>query len=77
MFNVTDERGRQTMASFIITDGVERLVEDPSVEPLPEDYRMAMARKQPWDTNRDFVNMPATVKRSGRPRKQTDRQAEA
>ena len=63
MFNVTDERGRPTMASFIITDGVERLVDDPSVDPLPDDYRMAMARKQPWDTNRDFVNMPATVKR--------------
>ena len=65
MFNVTDERGRPTMASFIITDGVERLVEDSSVDPLPDDYRMAMARKQPWDTNRDFVNMPApaSVKR--------------
>lgn len=62
-FNVWDERGRPTMASFIITDGVERLVEDPNEDPLPEDYRLAMARKQPWDTDRDFNNTPAEVKR--------------
>jgi hypothetical protein len=50
-FEVTDEKGRPTMASFIITDGIQRLVEDAGADPLPADYRSRMSLMQPWDTD--------------------------
>ena len=63
IFLVEDENGRPTMGSFVITDGVERLLANPVDDPRPENYRHAMARKQPWDTNRNFLDTPAPVKR--------------
>ena len=46
---VKDHDGSPTMASFIITDGIERIAQDPETNPLPGDYRHALALKQPWD----------------------------
>ena len=63
IFLVEDENGHPTMGSFVITDGLERLLANPVDDPRPENYRHAMARKQPWDTNRDFLDTPAPVKR--------------
>ena len=43
-FRVLDHDGSPTTASFVITDGVERLVDES--EEWPEDYRLALARRR-------------------------------
>ena len=55
--------GSPTMASFIITDGIERIVEDPEINPLPGDYRHALALKQPWDKTRGIGDTPVQAGR--------------
>jgi hypothetical protein len=49
VFRVKDHDGSPAMASFTITDGIERIVDDPVMNPFPPDYRLALALRQPWD----------------------------
>ena len=60
---VKDHDGSPTMASFIITDGIERIAQDPETNPLPADYRHALALKQPWDKTRGIGDTPVQVGR--------------
>ena len=46
---VRDTDGTPTMASFIFTDGVERLRDDHAKDPFPDDYRLTLARMQSWE----------------------------
>ena len=46
-FRVRDHDGTPTTASFVITDGVERLVGES--EAWPEDYRLRLARRRPFE----------------------------
>lgn len=45
VLRVADFDGEPTMAAFTITDGIERLEETPRLR----DYRLQMARREPWD----------------------------
>jgi len=61
VFRIKDYDGKVApMASLIITDGIERIVEDqnrlninggttPRGRPLPKDYRLALASRQAWE----------------------------
>lgn len=49
-FRVRDEAGNPVMASFTISDGVERVASDRVKHPLDADYRHSLALEQPWDT---------------------------
>lgn len=49
VFRVRDEDGAPIMASFVVSDGVERLIEDPEHEAYPSDYRHRMARLRNWE----------------------------
>jgi hypothetical protein len=60
---VKDHDGTPTMASFVITDGIERVIEDPELNRLPSDYRLARALRRPWDRTRGIGNTPAPVGR--------------
>ena len=60
---VKDHDGSPTMASFIITDGIERIAQDPETNPLPGDYRHALALKQPWDRTRGIGDTPVQAGR--------------
>ncbi len=68
IFNVKDDDGAPVMASFVITDGLERITNG---EELPSDYRLSLARRE-YDTlgSPDFqenekykFSIPAPVKR--------------
>ena len=48
VFRIKDEDGSPSMASLVISDGVERLLEDPKKEPFPKDYRLTMAYRRNW-----------------------------
>ena len=52
ILRVKDEDGRPTIASFTITDGIERLAVDRAKRPMAVDYRHQLAIKQPWDVVR-------------------------
>ena len=52
VFRVKDHDGSPAMASFTITDGIERIVDDPKVNPFSPDYRLSLALRQPWDLMR-------------------------
>ena len=45
-FRVADHDGTPTTASFVITDGVERLADD---QAFPDDYRLSLARRRALD----------------------------
>ncbi len=60
---VKDHDGSPTMASFVITDGIERVIEDPELNRLPSDYRLALALRRPWDRTRGIGTTPAPVGR--------------
>ena len=47
VLRVADHDGTPTMASFVITDGVERLGEDASI--WPDDYRLTLARRRAFE----------------------------
>jgi hypothetical protein len=49
VLRIKDEGGAPTMASLVITDGVERILEDPEKEPLPKDYRLTLAYRRNWE----------------------------
>lgn len=49
VFRIKDEDGSPSMASLVITDGIERLLEDPQKEPFPKDYRLTMAYRRNWE----------------------------
>src|SRR4030095_947931 len=51
---VKDDDGQPAMASFVITDGVERLIEDPEKEPFPKDYRLTLAYRPNWAEGRSL-----------------------
>ena len=68
IFNVKDDDEAPVMASFVITDGLERITNG---EELPSDYRLSLARRE-YDTlgSPDFqenekykFSIPAPVKR--------------
>lgn len=46
---IKDEDGSPAMASLVITDGIERILEDPEKEPLPKDYRLTLAYRRNWE----------------------------
>ena len=48
IFNVKDEDNTPTMASFIITDGIERFGNSEAASTTPEDYRLAKAMSTHW-----------------------------
>lgn len=48
VFDVQDEDGSPVMASFLITDGIERFLESDSEDPSPDDYRLKLARFLKW-----------------------------
>ncbi len=60
---ILDDDGSPTMASLTITDGVERLLENPEVQPLPGDYRLALARTEAWDRTRGEPRLTPPPKR--------------
>ncbi len=47
VLRVADHDGSPTMASFVITDGVERVHDDPTT--WPEDYRVTLARRRAFE----------------------------
>jgi hypothetical protein len=49
VFRIKDEDGSPTTASLVITDGIERILEDPEREPLPKDYRLTLAYRRNWE----------------------------
>ncbi|MCI0621667.1 MAG: hypothetical protein L0387_08365 [Acidobacteria bacterium] len=49
VFRIKDEDNSPTMASLVITDGVERILDDPDKELLPTDYRLMLAHRRNWD----------------------------
>ncbi|HTE30490.1 MAG TPA: CehA/McbA family metallohydrolase, partial [Chryseolinea sp.] len=52
VFNVRDEKGDPTMASFIITDGIDRFSNSESITYFPENYRLALAMARHWEEPR-------------------------
>ncbi len=60
---VRDHDGSPTMASFTITDGIERLVTSPEGNVLPQDYRLSRARTRTWDKTRGVGITPFPYKR--------------
>ena len=52
VLRVRDDDGSPTTGSFIITDDVDRFVEDPVTSPLPADYRQYLALLRPTDHKR-------------------------
>jgi hypothetical protein len=54
-FEVKDENGEGTMASFIITDGLDRFTDSESAGYFPDDYRLAMAMSRHWEEPRKKV----------------------
>ncbi|WPP50432.1 CehA/McbA family metallohydrolase [Catalinimonas niigatensis] len=52
VFEVKDEDGTSAMASFIITDGVERFGNSEAKAYFPEEYRLTMARSRHWEEPR-------------------------
>ncbi len=51
VFDVKDTDGSPVMASFLITDGIERLIDRESENLFPEDYRLTMSRHLSWDAD--------------------------
>jgi hypothetical protein len=49
ILNVLDEDGSPAMASFIITDGVNRFENSEANTSFPEDYRLSMAMATHWE----------------------------
>ncbi len=61
---VRDHDGSPAMASFTITDGIERLVTSPEVNALPEqDYRLRRARTRTWERTLGAGTTPLPYKR--------------
>ena len=61
---VKDHDGSPAMASFTITDGIERLVANPEVTALPDqDYRLSRARTRTWDRTLGVGITPVPYKR--------------
>ncbi len=61
---VKDHDGSPAMASFTITDGIERLVANPEVTVLPDqDYRLSRARTRTWDRTLGVGITPVPHKR--------------
>lgn len=46
---IRDEQDRAAFAAITITDGVNRLLLDPTANPLPEEYRHRFAMRRPWE----------------------------
>lgn len=50
VFRVKDHDGEPAMASFVITDDIERILSDDNTAPFPRDYRLNMARRRNWES---------------------------
>ncbi len=73
VFRIRDHDGKPApMASLVITDGIERIVDTPEATrisglappgrpPLPKDYRLALAARQTWE-ERGASDLPASSK---------------
>lgn len=60
VLNVLDDDGSPTMASFIITDQKERVVDDPK-EVFPADYRLERAQRRMWEDRSSDVKRLAGI----------------
>lgn len=49
VFRIQDEDGSPAMASLVISDGVERVLEDPQKNPFPDNYRLTLAYRRNWE----------------------------
>ena len=49
VFDIKDENNESTMASLIITDGVERLTNSEADSYFPDDYRLSRAMARHWE----------------------------
>ena len=68
IFKVKDEDGSPTIASFIISDDVERFGNSQSAAYFPEEYRLALARSRHWEEPRGEASaetLPASKKLVG------------
>jgi len=65
-FRVKDEDGSPAMGSFVITDGIERLINDSVkiINKAPVDYRFATAQLEYWESYipTEGYNVPARLK---------------
>jgi hypothetical protein len=52
IFNVTDENEEPTMASFVITDGIDRFANSEETAYFPDDYRLSLAMARHWEEPR-------------------------
>ncbi len=48
-FNVKDEDNSPTIASFIVTDGIDRFSKSGASSYFPDDYRLALAMSRHWE----------------------------
>jgi len=53
-FHVMDEDGSPTMASFVITDGIERILDDSATNIKSVDYRLTKAQLEYWNPSREL-----------------------
>ena len=53
-FHVRDENGSPTMASFVITDGIERILDDSATNIKSVDYRLTKAQLEYWNPSREL-----------------------
>ncbi len=71
VFDVKDEKNASTMASFIITDGIERFAnngDNGETNYFPDDYRLALAMARHWEEPRQAKsthNLPVEKKLNG------------
>ncbi len=63
VFQVKDDDGSPTMASFVITDGIERVLDDPQKESFPKDYRLTLAARRNWEEGRPSDSASPSPKR--------------
>lgn len=67
VFRVKDEDGSPAMASFVITDGIERIIHD-STKPInksPIDYRHTTAQLEYWESGRPAAGYSVPARLTG------------
>ncbi|MDH4089370.1 MAG: CehA/McbA family metallohydrolase [Cyclobacteriaceae bacterium] len=68
LLNIKDENKGSTMASFIITDGLDRFADSEGLNYFPDDYRLALAMARHWEEPRMKVpthSLPPEQKLNG------------
>lgn len=67
VFRVKDDDGSPAMASFVITDGIERIIND-STKPInkaPLDYRHTTAQLEYWESGKPAVGYQVPARLTG------------